>query len=51
MAEFCLECFNRINGTDFRKKDVELEDDFCEGCAGWKPCVIAIITGEEDDEL
>lgn len=42
MAEFCLECFNRLNDTKLTEKDVLLEDDLCEGCGIVKPCVIAI---------
>lgn len=42
MAEFCLRCFNELNEKNYTEKDVWLEDDFCEGCAEWKPCVIAL---------
>ena len=42
MAEFCLDCFNRLNDTKLTDKDVVLEEDFCEGCSQIKPCVIAI---------
>lgn len=42
MAEFCLACFNAMNRLNYTESDVELDDDFCEGCATWKPCVIAI---------
>ncbi len=42
MAEFCLKCFNEMNGTDYRPGDVWLEEDFCEGCADWMPCVVAL---------
>lgn len=42
MAEFCLDCFNRLNRTDYKESDVELDEDFCEGCGTWKPCVIAV---------
>lgn len=44
MAEFCLDCFNRMNRTDYRESDVELDEDFCEGCGTWKPCVIFVKT-------
>lgn len=40
MAEFCLDCFNKMNDTDYKPSQVWLEEDFCEGCADWKPCVI-----------
>lgn len=39
MAEFCLECFNKMNDTDFKKHQVWLEVDLCEGCGEMKPCV------------
>ena len=42
MAEFCLDCFNKTNGTKLTDKDVIMEDDFCEGCSKVKPCVMAI---------
>lgn len=42
MAEFCLECFNRLNDMKLTEKEVVLEDDLCEGCGNIKPCVIAI---------
>lgn len=41
MAEFCLECHNRLYGTDLKEADVELEEDLCEGCGEYKPCVVA----------
>ena len=40
MAEFCLDCFNELNGTNYSKKEVWLADDFCEECCEWKPCVV-----------
>lgn len=42
MAEFCLKCFNELNGTDYQANEVWLEDDFCEGCGDWKPCVFEL---------
>ena len=45
MAEFCLECFNKyeMNGKNkLTEKDVIMSNDFCEGCAEFKPCVIRI---------
>jgi len=29
MAEFCLKCFNEMNGTDYQVSQVWLEEDFC----------------------
>ncbi len=40
MAEFCLDCFNKLNRTKYTKSEVWLETDFCEGCAEWKPCIV-----------
>jgi hypothetical protein len=40
MAEFCLKCFNELNNTNYQSNEVWLEEDFCEGCAEWQPCVI-----------
>ena len=40
MAEFCLKCFNELSGTDYQANEVWLEEDLCEGCADWKPCVM-----------
>ena len=42
MAEFCLKCFNALNGTDFQAPQVWLEKDFCEGCGDWQPCVFQL---------
>lgn len=37
-----LKCFNELNGTDYTEKEVWLEEDFCEGCADWRPCVMEL---------
>jgi len=39
MAEFCLDCWNKLNKENLTKKDVHLskEPELCEGCAVWKP--------------
>lgn len=42
MAEFCLDCFNKLHDTDYTEREVWLEVDFCEGCAEWKPCVMQL---------
>lgn len=43
MAEFCLECWNRINEKeDKASKNIISKDlDLCEGCAQWKNVIIA----------
>ena len=35
MAEFCLDCLNRLEGTCYTKWDVSLSwsKDICEGCS------------------
>ena len=40
MAEFCMKSFNEMNGTNYKASEVWLEEDFCEGCADWQPCVV-----------
>lgn len=40
MAEFCLKCFNELNGTHYTKGDVIEAFDFCEGCAEYKKCIV-----------
>lgn len=40
MAEFCLHCFNELNGTKYQPKEVWLEEGLCEGCGEWKLCVM-----------
>ncbi len=42
MAEFCLECWNRINKTndDPKKYIISKDLDLCEGCGEWKNVII-----------
>lgn len=42
MAEFCLECWNKMNETDDNeKKYIMSEDiDLCEECGEWKRVII-----------
>jgi len=42
MAEFCLECMNRMDGRDDPPEMYILskELDLCEGCGQWKHVVI-----------
>lgn len=42
MAEFCLKCFNELNDTNYQPNEVWLEEDFCEGCGDWRPCVMEL---------
>ena len=43
MAEFCLECWNKLNKTnDSKRKYVfSRELEICEGCGEWKKVIIA----------
>ena len=42
MAEFCLECWNKMNETDENEKKyiTSKELDLCEGCGEWKHVII-----------
>jgi len=40
MADFCLKCFNEMNGTHYKREDVVMEFGICEGCGEMKDCVI-----------
>ena len=42
MAEFCLDCWNKMNGTKDTERDWILSDelDLCEGCGAWKAVIV-----------
>ena len=42
MAEFCLDCWNKINGTEDKisKYIVSEELELCEECGEWKHIII-----------
>lgn len=44
MAEFCLDCWNKINGTNDSERKYILSDefDYCEDCGEWKRVIIRI---------
>lgn len=44
MAEFCLDCLNRLEGTCYNKWDVSLSwsKDICEGCSQLRRTVICL---------
>lgn len=46
MAEFCLDCWNRLHGEDKTERDVILskDDDLCEGCGEFRPVVEGLRT-------
>ena len=43
MSEFCLDCWNEINGTNYSKNDYILSEDLdlCEGCNEWKNVIVS----------
>lgn len=44
MAEFCLDCWNKIMETNDPKQKFILsrEPDFCEECGQWKPVIVRV---------
>ncbi|MBQ8002509.1 MAG: hypothetical protein IJ297_03610 [Clostridia bacterium] len=42
MAEFCMECLNKISETNFKEKDFIMSKnlDFCEECCQFKHVVV-----------
>jgi len=44
MAEFCLECYNKINHTHYRKWQTIQAFDLCEGCGEYKKTVVTFWT-------
>ena len=46
MAEFCLDCFNKISDTNFKRWQVKLfhGSDLCEECGEYKRCIARINT-------
>ena len=47
MAEFCLDCWNEINGTKHSKRKYVMskELDLCEECGEWKQVIICYRKG------
>lgn len=43
MAEFCVECWNELNGTKYSESDFILSEDLdlCEGCGELKKVIIS----------
>ncbi len=52
-AEFCPECWNKINGTNDppEKFIISEESDLCEGCGEYKPVVIKVKEYDDYDAL
>lgn len=44
MAEFCLDCWNKLNKSQFTEKTYVLskELDLCEECGEWKPVIVCV---------
>ena len=43
MAAFCLDCWNKIMGTDDKKFFIlSRKPDFCEECQQWKPVIVRV---------
>jgi hypothetical protein len=40
MAEFCLQCCNEINDTNETEDLFIFDDDICEHCGAYKPCIV-----------
>ena len=40
MSEICLDCLSKLDGKRYRPSAVILDDDWCEECCQYKPCVI-----------
>ena len=42
MSEFCVKCWNKLNGTHERKSAFILSEelDICEGCGKWKHVIV-----------
>ena len=49
MAEFCLDCWNKLNHTQLAQEDVILSEDpdLCEGCVQVKPTIVRFSTSRE----
>ena len=47
MAEFCFECYNKLNGGKCKKENYILSDELelCEGCEEYKKVVICYQSG------
>lgn len=44
MAEFCLDCWNKLNKTQCTEKEYVLskELELCEECGQWKPVILRV---------
>lgn len=54
MAEFCLDCWNKLNKSNLKRYHVVLfrSYDLCEGCGDYKRCIARYtLLGRIEDEL
>lgn len=44
MAEFCLDCWNKMEHTHYTEREVVLTKgpDLCEGCAQWRRVIVGM---------
>ena len=40
MAEFCLDCYNKLHNTKYKKWQVIQMYDLCEGCGEYKKTIV-----------
>ncbi|MEE1154660.1 MAG: hypothetical protein UH241_05845 [Acutalibacteraceae bacterium] len=42
MAEFCIDCWNKINGTTYKENEyvISKELELCEGCGQYKNVIV-----------
>lgn len=47
MAEFCVDCFNKMNCSSIKEKNLVLsgEAELCEGCGKYKRTVVCLRPG------
>ncbi len=47
MAEFCVDCFNKMNRSNIKEKALILSDEaeLCEGCGKYKRTVVCLRPG------
>lgn len=53
MAEFCLDCWNRMNGTSYTDADLKVSKGttLCEGCGQIVQCLETYTPGEKIPRL
>lgn len=51
MAEFCLDCYNKLHGTHYGEGAVKLDYDLCEGCGEWKLTIVSFYPWAESLDM